>query len=776
MSLLLSAMVLAAAAYFYMMLKLPAVDELKDMRLQEPLRIYTNDGKLIAEYGAMRREPVSLNQIPKPLIDAVIATEDQRFFQHSGVDFISIVRAAREVLATGQKTQGASTITMQVARNFYLSREKTYSRKINEILLALKINSTFSKEKILELYLNRIYLGQRAYGVAAAASIYYGKSLNQLTLAEMATIAGLPQAPSRENPITNPAAAKDRRNHVLQRMRELGYIDKASYEQAIAEPIETHYYGAKIEVAAPYIAEMVRNVIYQQFGEEGYTSGLSVYTTIDSRLQAEANAAVRNGLIDYERRKKFYRGAERNLSKLPQNEWQRELADMPSENGLLPAALVKTGAEATAMLATGNLITLTSSGTAWARQFQTGRALKRGDVIRVLQQNNREWQIAQIPKVEGALVSISPNNGAIMALVGGFRTSDSMGFNRAVQAKRQPGSNFKPFIYAAALSKGFTLATVINDAPIAINDTGNPNNLWRPQNDQKMFFGPTRLRIGLIKSINVMTIRVLQRIGIPYAINYVSGFGFDRSSLPPSLSMALGTGEVTPLQLIAGYAVFANGGYRVPPYFIASIKTEAGKEIYQAHPATVPAASPLTGAVSIGMLTTPVPLRVIDADVAYLMTNALMTVIQYGSGNAASVLNRKDIAGKTGTTQRQVDAWFSGFNSDVATTVWVGYDQPQPLHEYGSRAALPIWVDFMRVALEGKPEATLPPPDDIVTVRINRRTGFLASPDDEDSTFEVFRADNVPTEETSGNVPDDQYIEDYANPNMNEDEDPQMFQ
>ncbi len=744
LSLLFSVLILAACVYFYMVFKLPDVEVLKDLRLQIPLRIYSADGQLMGEYGAMRRNPVTLQQVPKPLLQGLIATEDQRFFEHPGVDFIGIVRAARELVMTGQKSQGASTITMQVARNFFLTPEKTFSRKINEILLALKINSTFSKEKILELYINRIYLGQRAYGISAAAEIYYGKSLDELTLPEMAMIAGLPQAPSKENPITNPKAAKVRRDHVLQRMLELGYINKEAYHQAVVTPIATFYHGPKTTVLAPHMAEMVRNVIYQQFGDDGYTSGLSVYTTIDSRLQAMANTALRNGLVDYERRHKGYRGPEKNLGPLPKNLglWQDALANIPTENDLIPAVVIKEEPRAIkAMLVNGGVVTISWPGMAWTRRPNAQRVARVGDVIRILQQNDGQWQLTQMPKVEGAIVALNPDNGAVEALVGGLKDAEN-GLNRAIQASRQPGSSFKPFIYAAALAKGFTLSTIINDAPIAINDTGDPNNLWRPENDDGIFRGPTRLRVGLTKSINVLTVRLLQLIGIPYALDYVSRFGFDRNALPPSLSLALGTAQVTPLQMAAAYAVFANGGYRINPYFIQYIKSADGKVVYQAHPPTV-AGTQVQGPAAAA---NPLAVRAIDADIAYLITNALQGVIQHGTGYAATVLKRQDVAGKTGTTQRQVDAWFSGFNRRIVTTVWVGYDQPKPLYEHGAQAALPVWIEFMQAALAGTPEQSLPPPDDIVTARIDPDTGQLASDPDQNAIFEVFKAANLPKE------------------------------
>lgn len=716
LSLLFSLLIVSGCIYFYMILQLDDVEALKDMRLQTPLRIYSGDGQLIGEYGAMRRNPVTLDQVPKLLLAAIIATEDQRFFEHNGVDLIGIVRAARELVLTGQRNQGASTITMQVARNFFLTREKTFSRKINEILLALKINSTFSKEKILELYLNKIYLGQRAYGVSSAAEIYYGKQLNQLTLSEMAMIAGLPQAPSKENPITNPKAAKERRNHVLARMLELGYIDQKMYQEAIAAPAATYYHGPKITLYAPHVAEMVRNVIYQEYGEEGYTSGLQVYTTIDSELQQAANTSLQHGLIAYDRRHGGYRGPEKNLGHKPKNlgEWQDALANLPEQMDLIPAAVVQVEKnQVKGMLANGAVITIPLSRS----------RLKVGDVVRVIQKDEH-WQLSQLPRVEGAIVALNPDNGAILALNGGFDGATN-GFNRAIQAYRQPGSSFKPFIYAAALAKGYTWATIVEDEPIEINDTGDPNKLWRPQNSDNQFHGPNRLRVGLVRSFNVMTVRLLQMLGIPYTINYLTQFGFTKESLPPSLSLALGTALETPLQMASAYAVLANGGYRVTPYFIQRIENADRKVIYQA------------------ALAAPIP--AIRPEIAYLITNALQDVVKRGTAAAVSQLGRSDLAGKTGTTNRQVDAWFSGYNRRLVTTVWVGYNQPKPLYEYGAQAALPIWMDFMRVALNGRPEESLAPPPDIVTVRINPETGLLAEPGEE-SIFEVFVANNVPAE------------------------------
>lgn len=628
---------ISGSLYAYMELALPNVAVLNDAHMQVPLRIYTSDGKLIAEYGGKRRAPVPLDHVPKQLVQAVIATEDSRFYSHPGVDLIGIVRAAIAVISSGRKVQGASTITMQVARNFYLSPKKTYTRKIKEILLAIKIDRELSKDKILELYLNKVYFGNHAYGVSAAAHVYYGKSLDQLTLPEMAMIAGLPQAPSRNNPLNNPKRALERRNHVLKRMLTVGYIDKATYESAIKAPITAQYHEKKVQMNAPYIAEMAREAVVMMYGTRAYDSGLNVYTTISSQLQNDANNALQDGLQAYSQRQ----GMPKNAT----------------------------------------------------------------------------------PTVQGAIVVLNPDNGAILALDGGYDFQLSA-FNRVLQAERQPGSSFKPFLYSAALAKGYTLASVIDDAPIMVRDSGE-NAWWRPENDDDQFYGPTRLRVALAESRNLVSIRLLAAIGIPYALDYIQRFGFDPDTLSHSLSLALGSSVVTPMQLATGYAVFANGGYHVAPYFIEKITGENNKIYYEAKTEKLE--------------------RVITPENAYLMTQAMRAVIQSGTAKAAKVLHRTDLAGKTGTTNNQVDAWFSGFNSHVLATVWVGFDNSEKsLHEYGAQAALPIWIQFMKNALANQPEATMPQPSDIVTARIDPKTGLLAAPGEKNAIFEVFEKDDMP--------------------------------
>ncbi|PHH58064.1 penicillin-binding protein 1A [Coxiella burnetii] len=744
-----------AVIYVYMEWRLPDVKTLRDVHLQVPLRIYTADDKLITQFGTKRRIPVTLDQVPKPLIHAVLATEDARFYEHPGVDLISIIRAAKAVILTGKRSQGASTITMQVARNFFLTRKKTYTRKINEILLALKIDKELSKDKILELYLNKIYFGNRAYGVAAAAEVCYGKPLNQLTLPQMAMIAGLPQAPSRNNPLENPKAALLRRDHVLKRMLEVNFITKENYLKAIKAPLTAKYHAATTQVKAPYMAEMVREAVVDQYGEEAYDRGLNVYTTISSKLQKEANRSLRDGLIAYDERH-GYRKAQQNLGAFDRDIWLAALKEKPIVDGITPAAVTTINSRSiVVLLPDGRAITVPWSGLSWARPAlengyvglaprQASDIVKVGDVVEVIQARNDQWWLTQIPEVEGGLVALNPQDGAVNALIGGFDYEHS-NFNRITQAERQPGSNFKPFLYSAALAKGYTLASMINDTPVVMQDSGE-NALWRPMNDTRKFYGPTSIRMGLIKSRNLVSIRLLQKIGIPYAIEYLTRFGFDPNVLPHSLSLALGSATLPPLQVASGYAIFANGGYRVTPYFISRIEDQSHHVLFQAKPPRACSACITNPNATAEQLPNPMAPQVITPQNAYLITQAMHDVIQYGTGRRAKVLNRPDLAGKTGTTNDQVDAWFSGFNANLETTVWVGYDNLRSLHEYGAQAALPIWIQFMRAALQGQPEASLPQPPGMVMVRIDPHTGLLASPNQPDARFEIFRQRYAPTQ------------------------------
>lgn len=749
------------ALVFYIEMTLPSVAVLKDVHIQMPLQIFSSDDKLIAEVGDVKRIPITLKQVPQQLIQATLATEDQRFYDHPGVDILGLARAAIVLLATGEKRQGGSTITMQVARNFFLTSKKTYLRKFREILLALKIDHIFTKDKILELYFNKIFYGNRAYGIAAAAKIYYGKNLNQLTLPEMAMLAGIPQAPSKNNPLANPRAALKRRNHVLERMLEEKYINRKTYYRAIAAPVTARYHGFKVSLHAPYVTEMVRQIMLTQFGKKIYDHGYIVYTTIDSHLQEAANQAVFDATLAYDQRH-GYRGAEQNigtptLSTL--KDWIKILRRTPSVNRLQPALVVSvTANNANILLKTGNVETIKWQNMQWARREiirnnqeylgtqpkYASDILHVGDLIRIQPNPDNSWHLAQIPNVESAFVSLNPKNGAILALVGGFNFYNSS-FNRAVQAQRQPGSSIKPFIYSAALQKGFTLASLVNDAPIVVKNSGWENNIWRPENDTRKFYGPTRLRVALNHSRNMVSIRLLQQIGIPYAIDYLTRFGFKREQLPPTLSLALGTAEVTPLEMATAYSVFANGGYKVIPYFIDRIVDfNTQQTIYHANPQV--AANDDLQQTDIKQQDKTAP-RVISPQNAYLINSALLDVIQHGTGKNALVLHRSDLAGKTGTTNSQKDAWFSGFNSNLVAIAWIGFDKPRSLYEYAVNAALPMWIDFMKTALQNQAEASMPQPSDIITARIDKTTGLLAEANNQNAIFEIFRKEYIPTQQ-----------------------------
>lgn len=751
-SLMLLGIVVVSLLYLYLQSQLPNVDSLKTVRLQVPLKIYTADGKLIQEYGEKRRIPVKYEDIPPTLIHAVLATEDQRFFDHAGVDLMGLGRAAIKMVQTGTKSQGGSTITMQVARNFFLSRKKTFLRKFNEIMLAIKIDRELPKEKILELYLNKIYLGNRAYGVGAAARVYYGKSLKDLSLAQLAMIAGLPQAPSTQNPITNPLAAKKRRDHVLDRLLEEKFISEDEYHQAINEPITAKYHGTKIEVSAPYVAEMIRQSLYDHFGEQAYTKGYKVYTTLNSNLQTTADKVIENHLLSYDRRH-GYRGPVANIGEDSQSAEaiHKILKQYPVISHLQPAVITKVAEkEAEATLYNGRNVLIPWSGMAWARPAlkngwvgrspqSASQVVHHGDVVYLAHQGE-EWNLMQLPEVEGALIAINPNNGAIEALVGGFNFLKSK-YNRATQSERQPGSSIKPFIYAAALDKGYTLATLINDSPIVVDDPSQAN-LWRPHNVNRKFNGPTRLKEALINSRNLVSIRILDDIGIDYAVDYLARFGFDKKHLPHALSLALGSLSISPIDLTAAYAVFANGGYKVEPYLIDHITTADGRIILQAKPTLVCQENCDASKLDPSSLAP----RVIPADVAFMMNTALRDVVQKGTARAARSLNRNDLAGKTGTTNDQVDAWFAGFTSQLVVTTWVGFDNPRSLHEYAAGLALPLWIDFMREALKGVPETELKMPENMVAVRIDPVSGLLANPNQAGAMIEYFRENEIPEE------------------------------
>ncbi len=770
-----------AATYFYLSPQLPSVEVLRDVRFQVPLQVYTRDQQLIAEYGSKKRDPLRFEQVPDQMINAILAAEDDRFFEHPGVDYQGILRAVFMLITTGEKTQGGSTITMQVARNFFLSSEKTYLRKINEIFLSFKIENELSKEEILELYLNKIYLGNRAYGIGSAAKIYYGKPLDELNLAQYAMIAGLPKAPSSYNPIANAERAMLRRDYVLRRMLSLGHIDAFEYESAKAEPVSAKLSRDTIGLEAPYIGEMVRSHMYELYGDDAYTNGYKVFVTIDPKLQLAAHDALRNNLLNYEYRHGF-RGPIEQLSITPETDFDevlKHLDALPSVGGLIPALVMQTEEQsAQALLANGDQISLEWQGLSWAARYldtnykgaapaSAADITKAGDIIYVKALETGAWHLAQIPNVAGAMIALDPKDGAILALSGGFDFFYSK-FNRATQAKRQPGSSFKPFIYSSALEKGFNAASIINDAPVVFDDPGLETS-WRPENYSGRIYGPTRMREALTRSRNLVSIRLLQAIGIPYAINYAKRFGFDANRLPKDLSLSLGSASVTPLEVAAGYAVFANGGFRVHPYFIERIEDIEGNIIFEANAAiaclecekqaqldalnTEDSSTEMEASLKFEpeLETEPdtgpiLAERVISAQNTYLMTSMMRDVIRQGTARRAMQLGRNDLAGKTGTTNDQRDAWFAGFNKQLVAISWTGFDDGSPLgdRETGGRAALPMWIDFMRSALNGQPEVDLEQPEGLITVRIDPATGLLASPSQRDAIFEIFRRDHVP--------------------------------
>jgi penicillin-binding protein 1A len=765
-------------AYYYLVPNLPSIDNLRDVRFQVPLRVYGSEGELIAEFGEKRREPLSFEQLPPAMVHAFLAAEDDAFFSHPGVDYRGLLRAAMQLLLTGEKRQGGSTITMQVARNFYLSSEKTYLRKLNEIFLALKIEEELSKQQILELYLNKIYLGHRSYGVGAAAQVYYGKSVDELDLAQTAMIAGLPKAPSRYNPVTNPERALIRRNYVLGRMLELGYITADVHREASEQPVTAQIHAPDIDIEAPYVAEMARAFALDRFGEDAYTGGYALYTTIDGRLQAAANAALRKALDDYDQRH-GYRGPEQRLGTVqPHEQWDAILDQRARVATLRTGLVISVSADqAQVYLGDGETIVIPLEGLSWARPYidedrrgpepqQAGDVLQAGDVVRVQQTASTAaepgWRLAQVPAVAGALVSMSPRDGALLALVGGYDFQLSK-FNRVTQAERQPGSGFKAFIYSAALEAGYTAASLINDAPVVFDDPGL-EAAWRPENYSGRFFGPTRLRLALTKSRNLVSIRLLRAMGIRHALEHVARFGFDTRKLPRDLSLALGSGTVTPLEMARGYAVLANGGYLVEPYFVKRVEQE-GEPVFTSAPMTVcetcedtdgsaaneasAAAPEETDAVTPqdpAQGPPPAAPRVISPQNRFIMYSMMQDVITRGTAIRARALGRKDLAGKTGTTNDQRDAWFNGYNQSLVTIAWVGFDSNVKLGrgEVGGRAALPAWIDYMSVALQDVPDQVPQMPDGLTTVRIDPETGLRASAGTPDSIFEVFRSDQIP--------------------------------
>jgi penicillin-binding protein 1A len=816
---------LISAVYLYLTPQLPNIQSLQQIELQIPLRIYTEDGQLISEFGEQRRRPLEYNEIPQQFVHALIAAEDDRFFQHNGVDLRGLTRAAIQLVRTGKKKSGGSTITMQVAKNYYLSSAKTFSRKFTEILLALKIEQELSKEEILELYLNKIYLGKRAYGIESAAQVYYGVSVSELKLPQLAMLAGLPQAPSAANPINNAKRAKERRNYVLSRMHTLGFIDQLQFDSATEAPIIARYHGLKSEVEGSYVAEMVRYELYQKYGDDLYRLGFRVTTTLNSKAQTQANNALQAGLLKYDRDHGLRTPSDQKLlttTKLEiyENEitltwptsldseqdidwpttlddWQEELNDR-GQYGLLYPAVVAQVLDTGAWIVSGQKqwSWLPFSGVQWAKPYisvnrfgfeptKTSDVLSQGQMIWVTASAESGLQLAQIPEAQGALISIDPSQGAIRALVGGFSYGLNK-YNRAIQADRQPGSAFKPFIYSAALANGLTPASIINDAPVVFKDAGLENT-WRPENSSGKFYGPTRLREALYKSQNLVSIRILKQIGPRKAINYISPFGFPREKLSKDLSLALGASAITPLELATGYTVLANGGFQIKPYFIKRIEVGDEEEpIFQANPllaclecnvaadgslqvsdaqsiqdedqalldAITNPLSEALAAESLASVATPkikLAPRIMDERTHFIMNNMLQDVIKRGTGRRALALNRSDIAGKTGTTNDQKDAWFSGYNRDLVTSVWIGFDQPRSLGRwaFGGNTALPVWVDYMGAMLADKKQRPFPQPDGIVNVRIDPETGLLAQPGQVDAIFELFKREQIPAHDNS---------------------------
>lgn len=737
---------------------LPSIDSLKDVRLQVPLRVYSAEGGLIGEFGEERRIPVKIEAVPPLLIKAVLSVEDESFYSHQGVDFLGIARAAIANIRTGEHGQGASTITMQVARNYFLSPEKTYTRKIKEILLAFKIERELSKNQILELYLNKIFLGHRAYGFAAAAHIYYGRKLDELTLPEMAMLAGLPKAPSRNNPLSNPGNAMARRHHVLKRMLKLGHINEDTYTQAGAAPLTAAKHQLAVDLEAPYVAEMARHHMVQSYGQDAYVGGYKVYTTVSARHQRAADRALRRGLMAYDRRH-GYRGPIARMridAEVGKDALDRRLKKVQPVGDLVPAVVLEVEERYVGgYTRNGEVVRIDWSGLKWARRYidenrrgpapsQAADIVRLGDIVYLQKLGEGGWRLAQVPRVAGALVALRPYNGMIVALSGGFNYYVSK-FNRAIQAERQPGSNIKPFIYSAALEKGFTAASRISGAPIVIQDV-SLEGIWRPENYSGRFFGPTRLRKALTLSLNLVSVRLLRAIGPGFAVEHLRHFGFAREKLPNNLSLALGTASLTPLEIATGYAVFANGGYLIEPYFIARVENSKGEIVEQANPTLVCPTCLQTADAAGSSRSAAVGTRpryaqsAISPENAFIMTSMMRDVITSGTGRRALVLGRRDLAGKTGTTNDFRDAWFSGFNSDLVTTAWVGFDQPASLGrgEAGGRAALPIWIDYMRVALDGVAEKLLPPPPAVTTAFINRDTGQPTTADDPDGFEEYF--------------------------------------
>ena len=734
-SLLLVAAGVGALTVVLLWPNLPSLDVLTDYRPKIPLRIYSAEGELIGEFGEEKRAVVGIKDVPQVMKAAILAAEDDRFYQHGGVDYVGAGRAA--IANLQGRREGASTITMQVARTFFLTREKTFARKLSEVLLAFKIEANLTKDQILELYINQIFLGHRAYGFGSAANVYFGKGLADLTPAESAMLAGLPQAPSRQNPFVNPKRAQERQHYVLRRMRDVGWLSEDQYRKALAEPLRLNpNQRESFALKADYIAEMARAAIYEQYGEPAYVSGLKVHTTIRRKHQEAANEGLRLGVLDYDRRH-GYRGPE-GFVQLPagadvEEAVEEALQDREPVNELVAAVVVEASPrEVKAVMRRGDEVKVSGDGLKFAARAlvekNPDRAIRRGAIVRLQPGEKGTWAIAQVPRVESALVALDPATGAIQALAGGFDFGANK-FNHATQAWRQPGSSFKPFIYSAALEKGFTPATVLNDAPFVIEAAKTGGQLWEPKNYDGKYDGPLRLRTALARSKNMVSIRLLQAIGTHYAQDYIQRFGFDPKMHPAYLTMALGAGSATPLQMAAAYAVFANGGFRVKPWFISRVEDDRGESLYLARPEVAGVDAE----------------RVLDERNAFIMANLMRDVVRYGTAARAMSLGRHDLAGKTGTTNDHNDAWFAGFNGKLVAVSWIGFDTPSNLgpNETGGLAALPIWMGYAGKVLKGMPETELVPPSGVVAVAINPATG-LRERDPTSRTTEYFYAESTP--------------------------------
>ena len=773
--------------YYTVSSKVPDVQALRNVELQEPLYIYASDGRLIGLYGEIRRYPVQIDRVPARVKQAFIAAEDSKFYEHTGIDPTGIARAVWQIVSRKEgRVAGGSTITQQVARQWFLSSEYSYTRKLVEMMLAVRIEKMLTKDEILELYLNKSFFGNRSYGVAAAAEYYYGKTLDQLTLAETATLVSALKFPSSGNPISNPGRNQQRSAYVVERMREDGYVTAAEAAQAKAEPMHAKPHERPVEVYAPYVAEMVRQDMIARFGPEALTKGYHVTTTLDATLQAAANDAVRDGLGLYDHRH-GWNGIERHFDVAADADaaaLASHLRGIPAQNDLIPTVVARThdDGSATVVTADGRETTLPPAASKWTGRTPA-KLFKRGDLARIKAgKEPGSYLVDQIPRAQAALVSLDANNGAVRALVGGYSFAGNK-FNRATQARRQPGSSFKPFLYAASFEKGFNPASIVLDAPVVFRD--RRGHMWRPQNDGGGFRGPMRLREALVQSRNLVSVRLLDGIGVPFARTYISQFGFDEAELPPNLSMSLGTASLTPLSVARGYAVFANGGSRVTPWFIDEVKDREGNVVFKENPAvacrgcgqgaqgggapasqvvdgfnfgpaaTTAAAKPAEAKpraeekpADPNAVTAP---RAIDERTAYQLVSMMRDVVQRGTGTAAKVLGREDVGGKTGSTNDHRDAWFGGFGAQYATVVWVGRDNFQSLgyREYGGKAALPIWIDYMRVALKDKPVALNDPPDGMVQATLNGVTEWVKVEDmDRIQDYDLYGPeDAVPDEE-----------------------------